>query len=541
MKMLNERRFAMVTTELAVSLVLVTVVLFVTVGLFGDSLKETVANGNFNNMFKGNYNSTFFTFFKRDYSNAQIDVQVMSEEGLERIRQNANNTSIELIDKVFDEPKPSLKEADTIAYLAQVINVIVGSPDICDYMQKPSKEPCPKIVNIGTRYQVTLQSGLIMVKRVGGKGKEMQLNVEKALPASVVEQTPSADDLGSDQVTNKFKAIEKIVKKYDGKIDKKYSLMREIQSWKPSSALPTKGSGSRRLEDQLKAMLQEIQTQASGTGVDCNDWKLFTGNMCDWLGVLCPDRDVQCSDNTVITGDALKVVDEWTEAVGKKLTEIANGLPEPVKRSIVPKEVIDSPSCSGLRVCPQVQQQVNLYIPSTSLLAKSYDSSIYKGYSSIGGNTSLVAGSEDALLIAVAKQIDISCDPYGEGSCDPERMPVEVNDNEIPDVPAYQIDERLSTIRNRAELTQVITGYKNMASSVKTSYGIRVNGQSRSVDNTKIIAILDRDKTGRSCRAFVDGYNKIMEKYGMDYQKIPDTCRVTMVKPSEQHHDSTKD
>src|SRR5574344_1732375 len=90
---------AMVTVELAVSVVLVAVVLFVTLGLFGDNLNTMFSAGHFKNIFNSNSTKTTFTSYGRGYddSSSQVEVQLLGEQGLSMIRKKANNTSLSIL------------------------------------------------------------------------------------------------------------------------------------------------------------------------------------------------------------------------------------------------------------------------------------------------------------------------------------------------------------------------------------------------------------------------------------------------------------
>ena len=89
---------AMITVELAISLVLVLVVLFFTLGLFGNNLKDMFASSNFKNVFNGEDVKTFFAMFNRNYSNSQIDIQLLGQQGLQVVRKKANNGSLGILD-----------------------------------------------------------------------------------------------------------------------------------------------------------------------------------------------------------------------------------------------------------------------------------------------------------------------------------------------------------------------------------------------------------------------------------------------------------
>ena len=122
MEFIKRCKSAMVTIELVISLVLVVVVLFVTLGLFSDNLKGVFTTGNFQNIFNGNGAKTLFSAFNKDYSSSQVSVMVMSDQGLEVLRKKANDAALKILqDGVTDSNK------DTLAYLVSVIKIIDGN------------------------------------------------------------------------------------------------------------------------------------------------------------------------------------------------------------------------------------------------------------------------------------------------------------------------------------------------------------------------------------------------------------------------------
>jgi len=110
---------AMITTELAISLVLVIVILFVTLGLFSDNIKGMVANGNFQNIFKGGGLRTVFSAFNKDYSGSQVNIMVMSQQGLEVLRKKANDAAYSLISS-------GNIDGNALAYYVAVMKIIDG-------------------------------------------------------------------------------------------------------------------------------------------------------------------------------------------------------------------------------------------------------------------------------------------------------------------------------------------------------------------------------------------------------------------------------
>lgn len=163
----QRRKLAMVTTEVAVGIALAVVVLFVVIGLFNSNISDMISNNKMSNMFKNNDSKTTYESFNRNYSESQVEVQIMGEQGLSMLRRKANNKAIELIEANLSS---SNVNGDSIAYLSTVINSIVGSPNICVYMDEESDEPCENLD--GTRYKVTnLTSSALTVQRTNAKGQ----------------------------------------------------------------------------------------------------------------------------------------------------------------------------------------------------------------------------------------------------------------------------------------------------------------------------------------------------------------------------------
>jgi len=158
----NKNRLGLITVELAVSLVLIAVVIFVTLGLFSDNLKDMVSNGNFKNVFSKD-DSTFFSKSSMDYASSQITVQVMGEQGLRQLRRKANNNAIPLIENPFDDTNSN---GNQIGYLVTIINGIVGDPDICVQMSKESDKKCSEDGIGGYKYEIGMSSYAITITKV---------------------------------------------------------------------------------------------------------------------------------------------------------------------------------------------------------------------------------------------------------------------------------------------------------------------------------------------------------------------------------------
>lgn len=150
MRFFRRSKSGMVTVELAISLVLISVVLILVMGLFSNNLKTLFAASNFKNIFTGD--RSIFSIFNRDYSNSQMDVQLLAEQGLGLIRTTANNEAFEILknaqnngNKITDR-----QEATTVYYLSQVAAKAMqasgyksSSGAICPFkLEYETVEPC---------------------------------------------------------------------------------------------------------------------------------------------------------------------------------------------------------------------------------------------------------------------------------------------------------------------------------------------------------------------------------------------------------------
>lgn len=156
-----------ITVEVAIGIALAVIVVLVTLGLFSENLSNMVSSSGFANMFK-NSNKTTYSSFGRDYTNSQVNVQLIGEQGLAMLRNIANNKAIAQIDKYMSGADTSVTNVNSIAYLAIAINAIVGSPDICVYMKKDSDKKCNEDNIGGYSYRINLNGGSITLNKEGG-------------------------------------------------------------------------------------------------------------------------------------------------------------------------------------------------------------------------------------------------------------------------------------------------------------------------------------------------------------------------------------
>lgn len=165
--MKHSRKSGAITVEVAIGIALAVIVVLVALGLFSENLATMISNSGMANMFK-NSNKTTYSSFGRDYTDSQVNVQLIGEQGLAMLRNIANNKAIEQIDKYMSGADTSVTNVNSITYLAIAINAIVGSPDICVYMKKDSDKKCDNDNIGGVSYYVTLNGGSITINKKGG-------------------------------------------------------------------------------------------------------------------------------------------------------------------------------------------------------------------------------------------------------------------------------------------------------------------------------------------------------------------------------------
>ncbi len=194
----RERKFAMVSTEVAVGIALTVVALFVVLGLFGDNLSTLVANTKLGNVFNENSSKTEYNSFDRDYSDSQVNVQIMGEQGLQMLRRRANNKALEIIQESFST---SNSNANTIAYLSSAIKALTGESKICVFMKKDSDEHCDKLD--GYSYNVELSGQKLNMSKVDVSGKTVVKTVTLSSLDSLLVATINSVPIKVDSATGK--------------------------------------------------------------------------------------------------------------------------------------------------------------------------------------------------------------------------------------------------------------------------------------------------------------------------------------------------
>lgn len=157
-------------TEIAVGSALAVVAVIVGLSLFNDNLSGMIVSSKLSNFFAGNNTKTQYPSFNRDYSNSQINVQIMGEQGLGMLRRIANNKAITQIGDAFSGADISTTNINSIGYLALAIKAIVGKPDICVYMQNDSDKFCSNEGIDGYSYKIDYSSSSVTIKKVDKTG-----------------------------------------------------------------------------------------------------------------------------------------------------------------------------------------------------------------------------------------------------------------------------------------------------------------------------------------------------------------------------------
>lgn len=176
-----------ISTEVAIGIALSVVALFIALGLFNENLSTLISNSHLGNLFN-NSAKTKYDSFGRDYSNSQIEVQIVGAQGLAQLRKQANNKAIDIINNSLSSGSSS--DADSLGYLSLLIKSIVGQPHICVYMTKDSDKFCSEDSIGGYKYYVAINSSEITVNDAA-TGKDlisinMDANAVSALNNSAI-------------------------------------------------------------------------------------------------------------------------------------------------------------------------------------------------------------------------------------------------------------------------------------------------------------------------------------------------------------------
>lgn len=296
-----KNRRAMVTVELAVTLVLIVVALFVTLGLFNNNLRDMVANSNFKNLFNGNGSRTFFSFFNKDYKNAQVYVQIMGEQGLQILRKKANNGVVSAIASLPANGAPiqSTASYSTISYLSQIIMVIMGNQIICNTMTTPSIAECSDPGMPGAKYNIEVTETSIVVRPVGNSAsKSFTLTVDHSAtdvaPNATSSKITAAKNASGLSTKDKFKFISNLS---NDNSSNSQALVKTIGYF---NSVVSRGGSYATLDTtdaKVSNMLKQISTNMDTANDKCmhDSWcvaALFNGGQCTSTDGCGKDADV---------------------------------------------------------------------------------------------------------------------------------------------------------------------------------------------------------------------------------------------------------
>lgn len=153
---------AMATTELAIGVGIAVIVAIFAISLVGNNLSNFTKSGIMN-FFKAE-NKTQYSGVFTDYADSQINVQITGAQGLEMIRQKANNKALALLaGSGFSNDNPN---GNILAYYAKVVEILSGEPDFCSYMTKGSMLHCDEIGSY--EYDVSVSGALTITSKAKG-------------------------------------------------------------------------------------------------------------------------------------------------------------------------------------------------------------------------------------------------------------------------------------------------------------------------------------------------------------------------------------
>lgn len=316
-------KLAAISTEVALSLVLAVAVLFVILGLFGDNVKNMIADSNFKNIFSNNALKTGFNSFSKDYTNSQINVQIMGEQGLEMLRRKANNMALELMQNPTDENKTA------VLYLAMAIQGIVGSPDLCVFMTEDSDKLCPLTEPGGYAYKVDLSGSSPKIAKASTSGVSSGSSVGLTMKADgttnsaatgayttsrYMSATTGQTNSSSGTTTGadaKYQYLQALTANFKGQISDGVSLVKFVETFasKNESKIDVDG-----LKKDLKQVLGNIQETAINSHEDC-DSGLNTGKLLD----------KKCNSGKKFIGkNELKGVEAWVASSTDSLDKLSS-------------------------------------------------------------------------------------------------------------------------------------------------------------------------------------------------------------------------
>lgn len=226
------------TTEVVVGTSLAIAALFIAIGLFNDNVTGMISNSNLSNIFNGNDSKTEYSAFNRDYSNSQVNVQIVGEQGLEMLRRVANNKAITQIGEILSGADTSTTNINSIAYLTMAIKSIVGKPDVCAYMKKDSDKFCDEDEIGGYSYKIDLSSTNLTIEKVNTEGNEIittkkfTIGNELSSIFSNAVITTDSNARSSLKKAEKYQLIKDISAKIKSYVYSHVILVREVNTFK---------------------------------------------------------------------------------------------------------------------------------------------------------------------------------------------------------------------------------------------------------------------------------------------------------------------
>lgn len=388
-----KNRRAMVTVELAVTLVLIVIALFVTLGLFNNNLRDMVANSNFKNLFNGNGSRTFFSFFNKDYKNAQVYVQIMGEQGLQILRKKANNgvlTAVASLPK-SGAPVENTGAYSTISYLSQIITVIMGNQVICETMTTPSTAECGTSGVPGAKYNIAFTGTSLVISPVGDNESVASKAITVTTKGSEVSLV-AAKDAYSYDTKDKFNFISNLT---SDNASASNALIKTIGYF---SSVISRG-GSMTVDDNVDAKVGELIIQVTNNMESAHNacightWIGHIEYQKTWVDGCSSDADVVNDSDLSDYKSHLSVVSEYISEYAAQANCIA-----------YPQTQGCSPACTSGNVClltnPTVLPSYSAKANPVALTELAYspmpDKVAIASYKNIGAVT---AGISDAFMM----------------------------------------------------------------------------------------------------------------------------------------------
>lgn len=203
-----------ITAEVAIGIGLAVVILFVVIGLFNGNVSEMISNSRYPLVFNKKPQKTDYGSFSRVYSSSQVNVNIIGEQGLAMIRRDANNKALSLIENDFSDNNTN---GDTVGYLALIIKIIVGQPDICVWMNKDSDEICNSANIGGYKYHVEATNSTLYLSKEnpsassGKKSINIKMNSYVASILNNIRPSTQNPDIKYEQIKTYSKSFSNLI------------------------------------------------------------------------------------------------------------------------------------------------------------------------------------------------------------------------------------------------------------------------------------------------------------------------------------------